>query len=119
MNTTTSSALIPESVSLSSGRIPSPDPEDHLTLKKLKISHSQETTSQSIVQIPTQPILYQSVNIHSDIPQFTILSTIPTYLPEIVNVEDSDEDQGFQTLQANIFNKIISQRNLNQPLQSN
>ena len=110
MSTATPSALVPKLASLPSGHIPSPDPEDHLTLKKLKISHPQETTSQPriIVQIPTQPILSQSVNINSNLPRFTIPSTIPTSLPDIVNIEDSDEDQGFQTLQTNIFSKIIS-----------
>ena len=39
MSTMTSSAPIPELASLLSGRIPSLNPEDHLTLKKLKISH--------------------------------------------------------------------------------
>ena len=35
----------------------------------------------------------------------------PTSLPEIVDIEDSDEEKGLQSLQANIFNEISSPPN--------
>ena len=46
LSTAIPSVPIPESTPLSSGHTPNPDPEDHLTLKKLKASHPQEITLQ-------------------------------------------------------------------------
>ena len=53
-NTATTSAPASSSAPLSSGHIPSSDIDDHLTLKKLKVLHSQESNSQiqSTVQTP-------------------------------------------------------------------
>ena len=103
---------------MSSGQNPSPDPDDHLTLKKLKASHSQESKSQSHISVQTltpvqpnlntQPIPSQSVNTQPNLCQSTIPSTIPTSHLEVVDIEDSDEEQGLQGIQTNIFNEISS-----------
>ena len=44
-STVTTSAPTSSSAQLSSVHIPSPDTDDHLTLKKLKVLHSQESKS--------------------------------------------------------------------------
>ena len=51
---------------------PSPDEDDHLTIKKLKVQHSIQTPIQ-----PSQPQLAQ----------------IATSTLEIMNLDDSDEEQ--------------------------
>ena len=66
---------------------PSPDEDDHLTIKKLKVKHSFQTSIQ-----PSQPQLAQ----------------IATSTPEIMNLDDSDEEQDLQGLKTSIFNKFPS-----------
>ena len=91
-----------------SGHGPSPDPEDHLTLKKLKTSHSRESKSQTQILVQTSIPAQSNLNIPPILLQPIIPPAIPTVLFEVVNVEDSDEEQNFQSLQANIFNEISS-----------
>ena len=64
---------------------PSPEKDDDLTIKKLKVQHSIQTPIQ-----PSQPI------------------QIATSTPEIMNLEDSDEEQDLQGLKTSIFNKFPS-----------
>ena len=120
-STTTPSASVPTSAPLSSGQNPSLVPKDHLTLKKLKASYSQEFKSQSHISIQTptpaqttvniQPTtLSQSINKQPILSQSTTL-VIYASLPEVVDIEDSNEKQGLQSLQANIFNEISSSLN--------
>ena len=88
----------------------SPNTNDRLTLKKLKVLHSQG--SESYNQIPVHaPNLTQMISEQIPKPtqpathlQTTTPSTIPTP-PIVVDFDDSDEERG---IQANIFNKISS-----------
>ena len=66
---------------------PSPDEDDHLTIKKLKVQHSIQTSIQ-----PSQPQPAQ----------------IATSTLEIMNLDDSDEEQDLQGLRTSIFNKFPS-----------
>ena len=101
-STATPSAPIPTSALLSSGQNPSPDPEDYLTLKKLKASYSQESKSQSHISVQTstpaqttvniQPILSQPINIQPILSQSITPLVIPTPFFEVVDIEDSDEE---------------------------
>ena len=102
LSTATPSAFVSRPALLSSGHIPNPDPEDHLTLKKLKASHPQETTSQPQISVQTstsiqpdvntQSIPSQPVNIQPNPSQFTVPYITLTSIPEIVNIEDSNEE---------------------------
>ena len=65
----------------------SPDEDGHLTIKKLKVQHSTQTPIQ-----PTQPQPAQTT----------------TSIPEIMNLDDSDEEQDLQGLRTSIFNKFPS-----------
>ena len=109
--------------------ISSPDIDDHLTLKRLKVLHSQESKSQTLVQtstlvqlsviiqpilsqpITTQPILSQPINTQPILSQSTTLAAISTPLFEVVDIEEYDEEQGLQSLQTSIFNEISSPPN--------
>ena len=77
-------AVASQGAALKSDFSPSPDEDGHLTIKKLKVQHSAQTPIQS--SRPTQPA---------------------TFTPEIINIEDSDEEQ-LQGLKTNIFNKFSS-----------
>ena len=66
---------------------PSPDEDDHLTIKKLKVQHSIQTPIQ-----PSQPQLAQ----------------IATSTPEIMNLDDFDKVHDLQGLRTSIFNKFPS-----------
>ena len=91
---------------MSSGHIPSLDSDDHLTLKKFKFLHFKESNSQAQSTVQTPQTMQPTVNTQSTTPSQSIThSTIPTPLPEVVDIEDSDEEQG---LQANICNEISS-----------
>ena len=77
-----------------------------MTLKRLKVLHSQEFKSQSHTSVQTLTLAQSTINTQPTILSHpTIPSAIPTPLPEVVDIEDSDEEQG---LQANIFNEISS-----------
>ena len=82
---------------------PSPDEDDHLTIKKLRTQHFQSSgpyapASLTLVQ-PSRPVQLA-------IPAQLSIST--PFLATIVELEDSDEEQGLQGLRTNIFNKISS-----------
>ena len=86
---TTAAAL--SNATLKSGLAPNPDEDDHLTIKILKIQHSQGSglhalTSHTPVQ-PPKPV--QSVA--------PVQSAIPTSFPPIImELEDSDEEQSLR-----------------------
>ena len=95
LSTATPSAPVSSSAPLSSGHIPNPDTDDHLTLKRLKVLHSQESKSQSHTSVQTSTSAQSIVNTQLTIlSQPTVPSTIPTPLPEVMDIEDSDEEQG-------------------------
>ena len=79
---------------------PSPDTDDHLTLKRLKVLHSQVSNSHTQASVQTSKPIQPTINTQPTMP-----STILTLSPEVVDIKDSVEEQG---LQANIFNKISS-----------
>ena len=64
---------------------PSPDEDDYLTIKNLKVQHSIQTPIE-----PSQP------------------TQIVTSTPEIMNLKDFDEEQDLQGLRISIFNKFPS-----------
>ena len=78
LSTTTTSAL----ASSSAPYIPSPDTDAHLTLKKLKVLHSQESNSHTQTSVQTPKQIQQTFNAQSTIP-FVIL-TPPL---EVVDIE--------------------------------
>ena len=63
-------AVTSYNAALKSDLAPNPDEDDHLTIKKLKVQHSAQTLIQP--SKPTQPA---------------------TSIPEIMNIEDSNEEQ--------------------------
>ena len=78
-------AVTSQNAALKSDLAPSPDKDDHLIIKKLKIQHSTQTLIQ-----PSKP------------------SQHATSTPKIMNIENSDEEQDLQGLKTNIFNKFSS-----------
>ena len=87
----TSSALQYSTISIpqniTDSYTPSPDEDDHLTIKRLKIKHSVQTLLEPLQPSPTP---------------------LSTFTPEIMNLDNSNEEQDLHGLRTSIFNKFPS-----------
>ena len=68
-----------------SGPTPSPEEDDHLTIKKLKTQHSQNSGLRTLTPSTPPPIQVQ-----------TTISAPPTQTP-LVDLEESDNEQGLHS----------------------
>ena len=104
------SGLAPISA-LMSGYSPSPDEDDHITIKKLKTQHLQSSDLHALASLFLAPTPIQlSRSVQSTIPVQPAIST-PS-LATIVELEDSDEEQGLRGFRTNILIKYLHQSKL-------
>ena len=93
-------AAVLSSAAMKSGPTPNPDEDDHLTIKRLKFQHSQSSGLSSFSSVQTPSPIQPTTHVQSTIPSIILAS-----FPVVVDIEDSDEEQG---LQVSIFDKISS-----------